>query len=122
VPHEADSGPVPDEPDYRFTLANERTFLAWQRTALGLLAAAVAAVQFLPGGAPTPWARFALGIVLACLSATAAATGLIRWRSADRAIRSGGPLPRSRAVAGLAVGLFGLGLLAAVLVVVWALS
>ena len=33
------------EPDYRFTLANERTFLAWQRTALGLLAAAVAVVQ-----------------------------------------------------------------------------
>lgn len=33
------------EPDYRFTLANERTFLAWQRTALGLLAAAVALVQ-----------------------------------------------------------------------------
>jgi uncharacterized membrane protein YidH (DUF202 family) len=36
------------EPDYRFTLANERTFLAWQRTSLGLLAAAVAAVQFMP--------------------------------------------------------------------------
>jgi putative membrane protein len=32
------------EPDYRFTLANERTFLAWERTALGLLAAAVAVV------------------------------------------------------------------------------
>jgi putative membrane protein len=28
------------EPDYRFTLANERTFLAWIRTALALLAAA----------------------------------------------------------------------------------
>jgi putative membrane protein len=36
------------EPDYRFTLANERTFLAWQRTALGLLAAAVAVVQLVP--------------------------------------------------------------------------
>ena len=31
----ADDG---EEPDYRFTLANERTFLAWVRTALGLLA------------------------------------------------------------------------------------
>jgi len=38
-----DNDSVPEvEPDYRFTLANERTFLAWQRTALGLLAAAVA--------------------------------------------------------------------------------
>jgi putative membrane protein len=36
------------EPGYRFTLANERTFLAWQRTALGLLAAAVAVVQLVP--------------------------------------------------------------------------
>ena len=36
------------EPDYRFTLANERTFLAWERTALGLLAAAVAVVQLVP--------------------------------------------------------------------------
>jgi putative membrane protein len=42
------------EPDYRFTLANERTFLAWQRTALGLLAAAVAAVQLLPEVGVTP--------------------------------------------------------------------
>ncbi|MGA9680044.1 MAG: DUF202 domain-containing protein, partial [Mycobacterium sp.] len=37
--------PAEIEPDYRFTLANERTFLAWQRTSLGLLAAAVALVQ-----------------------------------------------------------------------------
>ena len=47
-----DSAPeleVPEfEPDYRFTLANERTFLAWERTALGLLAAAVAVVQLIP--------------------------------------------------------------------------
>ena len=43
----ADS-PEEHEPDYRFTLANERTFLAWQRTALGLLAAAVAVIQFVP--------------------------------------------------------------------------
>ena len=38
----ADDG---DEPDYRFTLANERTFLAWIRTALGLLAGGVAVRQ-----------------------------------------------------------------------------
>ena len=44
----SDTGPEEHEPDYRFTLANERTFLAWQRTALGLLAAAVALVQLVP--------------------------------------------------------------------------
>ena len=30
-----------EEPDYRFTLANERTFLAWLRTALALIAGGV---------------------------------------------------------------------------------
>src|ERR1700731_987022 len=50
------------EPDYRFTLANERTFLAWQRTALGLLAAAVAVVQLVPE-LTIPGARHALGLL-----------------------------------------------------------
>ena len=30
------------EPDVRFSLANERTFLAWTRTALALIAGALA--------------------------------------------------------------------------------
>lgn len=55
------------EPDYRFTLANERTFLAWQRTALGLLAAAVALVQLVPE-LTIPGARQVLGVVLAILA------------------------------------------------------
>ena len=78
------------EPDYRFTLANERTFLAWQRTALGLLA------------------------VLATLTS---AMGLLRWEQADRAIRRGGPLPRHPTPAYLAVGLTVVGLLAIGLVI-----
>ena len=40
---------VGEEPDYRFTLANERTFLAWIRTSLAMMAAGVAVVQFVPG-------------------------------------------------------------------------
>jgi hypothetical protein len=36
------------EPDYRFTYANERTFLAWVRTSVALIGVGVAAVQFLP--------------------------------------------------------------------------
>ena len=55
------------EPDYRFTLANERTFLAWQRTALGLLAAAVALVQLVPE-LTIPGERKALGLLLAVLA------------------------------------------------------
>ena len=36
------------EPDARFSYANERTFLAWNRTALALIATGVAATQLLP--------------------------------------------------------------------------
>jgi putative membrane protein len=81
------------EPDYRFTLANERTFLAWQRTALGLLAAAVAVVQFLPEMA-VPGLRHALGAAVGVLAMLTAGAGLHRWHQVDRAMRRDQPLPR----------------------------
>jgi putative membrane protein len=99
------------EPDYRFTLANERTFLAWQRTALGLLAAAVAVVQLVPQ-LTIPGARHALGASLAVLATLASAMGLLRWQQADRAIRRGHPLPRHPTPAYLAAGLTMIGILA----------
>jgi len=39
---------VGEAPDYRFSLANERTYLAWIRTALGFLAAGVGLDQLAP--------------------------------------------------------------------------
>lgn len=78
------------EPDYRFTLANERTFLAWQRTALGLLAAAVAVVQFLPEMA-VPGVRHALGAAVGVLAMLTAGAGLHRWYQVDQAMRRGHP-------------------------------
>jgi putative membrane protein len=113
----ADADPEETEPDYRFTLANERTFLAWQRTALGLLAASVAVVQLVPELA-IPGARHALGMLLAVLAIAAAAVGLRRWQQADRAIRAGAPLPRTPTPAYLAVGLVIIGLCTLALVVV----
>lgn len=83
------------EPDYRFTLANERTFLAWQRTALGLLAAAVAVVQLVPD-LTIPGARHVLGVLLAVLASLTVGIGLLRWKQVDRAIRRGNPLPHPR--------------------------
>ena len=81
------------EPDYRFTLANERTFLAWLRTALALLAAAVAVVQLVPDFV-IPGARQVVGGLLAGLAMIAAVAGLYRWEQVDHAIRRGLPLPR----------------------------
>jgi putative membrane protein len=94
-----------DEPplDYRFTLANERTFLAWIRTSLGLLAGGVAVhtlVQpFRIRGVRT---TIALGcIVLAVILATGAYT---HWRGVEEAMRARRPLPRTAMVPLLAVG------------------
>ncbi|MGI8813792.1 MAG: YidH family protein [Pseudonocardia sp.] len=110
-----DDGGVEElEPDYRFTLANERTFLAWERTALGLLAAAVAVVQLVPGFG-VPAARHLIGGVLAGLAILTAGAGLHRWGQVDRAMRRGLPLPRHRAPTLLGVGLVVIAVLALLL-------
>ena len=109
------------EPDYRFTLANERTFLAWQRTSLGLLAAAVALVQLVPELA-VPGARHALGVLLATLAILTSGMGLLRWQQADRAMRRGLPLPRHLTPAYLAAGLILVGVIALGLVVAKAVA
>lgn len=82
-----------EEPDYRFTLANERTFLAWIRTALAMLAAGVAVVQLFPDLGPRPL-RLAAGLVLAGMSLLLAGTSHRRWRDVDQAIRSRSALGR----------------------------
>jgi putative membrane protein len=92
------------EPDYRFTLANERTFLAWQRTALGLLAAAVAVIQFVPA-LSVPGARHGLGLILGALSVATAIIGIRRWSQTERAMRRGEPMPRQPSPVYLGIGL-----------------
>jgi putative membrane protein len=108
--------PAETEPDYRFTLANERTFLAWQRTSLGLLAAAVALVQLVPE-LTVHGARNALAVLLATLAILTSAMGLVRWQQADRAMRRGLPLPRHPTPAYLALGLILVGVIALGLVI-----
>ncbi len=79
------------DPDTRFSLANERTFLAWVRTALALLAGAVA-VQ-------TPFlevhrlAQLALSLWLALLSAASLWQGFTRWRRTEVALRTHSDMP-----------------------------
>jgi putative membrane protein len=113
----ADNASPPEtEPDYRFTLANERTFLAWQRTSLGLLAAAVALVQLVPE-LTVPGARRGLGVLLAALAILTSAMGLVRWRQTDRAMRRGLPLPRRPSPGYLGLGLVVIGVIALGLVI-----
>jgi putative membrane protein len=107
---------VGEEPDPRFTLANERTFLAWTRTALALLAAGLAVVELLesePRGE-----RLVIGVPLMLLAALVAYTSYGRWAAIERAMRLGEPLPYSPVFRLFGVGIGTIAVVAVVLVLV----
>jgi len=83
------------EPDPRFTFANERTFLAWSRTALALVVAGLGIVQLLPPFPRVPAGRHLLGVPLIVLGAVLAVVAYSEWVRNQRALRRGEPLPRS---------------------------
>jgi putative membrane protein len=103
------------EPDSRFTLANERTFLAYVRTALGLDAGGLAAAQFLHPG--PIHLRLAIAVVLVVLGIVVAVFGYHRWRATDKAMRRGAPLPPIRLplVVGVGMAVVSIGALALVI-------
>ena len=79
------------DPDPRFTLANERTFLAWVRTALAMLAGGVALHAL--GLPQTEWLRTALAIALVLFGGLTCVFALLRWARVERAMRTRQPLP-----------------------------
>lgn len=85
------------DPDYRFSLANERTFLAWIRTALALLAGGVLLDQFATKLKP-PHMVVALAVVLSVLAAALCAMAYVRWRANEVAMRHGRRLPGTLAI------------------------
>lgn len=82
---------VGEEPDPRWTLANERTFLAYERTALGLLVAGLA-VSGSHVLADVPLWLAALGIPLIVLAAAVGVEGHRRFVKTQAAMRTGEPL------------------------------
>ena len=90
------------EPDARFSLANERTFLAWVRTSLALLAAGVAlealAVPVHPG------LRLAASLLLLVLAVAAPVQAWRGWARTERAVRREEPLPAPVLAGPLAAG------------------
>jgi putative membrane protein len=82
------------EPDPRFTFANERTFLAWNRTGLALIVAGLAVAQFLKLG--FDGAQLLLALPLIALGAGVALGSYRLWQRNEQALRRGEPLPRSR--------------------------
>ncbi|MCO5973273.1 MULTISPECIES: YidH family protein [Actinoallomurus] len=91
------------EPDYRFSLANERTLLAWVRTAFGLVALGIPLVGGIRGVALPGWHR-EIGLGAITLSVVIAPVAYRRWRRAQEAMRLGVCLPRDPLPAVLTVG------------------
>ena len=104
-------------PDYRFSLANERTFLAWIRTALALLAGSVAIDQLAPQFAPGA-IRVVLCMLLAGVGATLAIVSYRRWGHQEKAMRQGRELPHSWMMLGMTLVVSLAALVFAVLILV----
>ncbi|WP_448623659.1 YidH family protein [Geodermatophilus sp. URMC 64] len=97
------------EPDPRFSLANERTFLAWMRTSLALSAAGVALealdVPIAPG------VRLACALLLIALGLLAPVQAWFGWAATERALRCSRPLPPARLAPVIALGAVAAGVL-----------
>jgi len=100
------------EPDARFTLANERTFLAWSRTSLALVVAGLGIAQLLPPFANVPWGRSIIATPLILLGAAVSTLSYLEWRSNQRALSRGAPLRHTRLPRVLAVTITVIALLA----------
>jgi putative membrane protein len=112
------SSASPDvQPDYRFTLANERTFLSYVRTALALDAAGLAVAQFLTNLRPE-WLRHLVAISLVVAGVLVAVGAYRRWSANDSAMRRGASLPPTLMPLGLGVGAVLVSIAALVLVLV----
>lgn len=84
--------PDGEEPDPRFTLANERTFLAWTRTSLAFLAGGIAFEAF-PLDAIDPTLRTGIAVFIIAVGMLIAAGAAGRWMNVERAMRHKRPLP-----------------------------
>jgi putative membrane protein len=107
---------VGEDPDPRLTFANERTFLAWNRTAIALIGGGVAAAQLLQFDSDA--VRLIVGLAPILLGAVLAAVSYRRWEENERAMRLRQPLPSSTPPRWLSFSIVGLAIVLTVLVVV----
>jgi inner membrane protein YidH len=104
------------DPDPRFTFANERTFLAWNRTALALIAAGLAAAQFLKFN--FHGLRLIIAVPLIVLGALLALASYYHWADSERSMRLQNPLRYSWMPRVLTAGIAGIAVLGGILAIV----
>jgi putative membrane protein len=115
----------PDPPgeadvDPRITFASERTFLAWMRTSLALIAGGVAVGATLDTRARVVHLVIAVAPIL--FGGVLATIGYRRWQAFDVALKTGAPLPVDHTLRGIAVLIAVLALGAATVSVFWILD
>jgi putative membrane protein len=111
---------VGEDPDPRFTFANERTFLAWNRTSLALIGGGLAAGQLLDFR--TELLRLAVALPPIALGGALALFSYRRWEANERALRLGEPLPAGGPPRALSIALALMAVAVAVLVTIDALD
>lgn len=105
------------DPDYRFSLANERTFLAWIRTALALLAGGVVLDQF-SIKFTAHWVSLTIAVALTVLSTILSILAYLHWQENEIAMREEKPLPHNVALTITAVFTFVLSAVITILLIV----
>ena len=103
-----------EDPDYSSSLANERTFLAWIRTALALLAAGVA-LDVVDLSLPER-VQHALALILLVIALASALVAWARWGLVERSMRRRMPMPAIGFGALLVLTIAGI---SAILIVAW---
>lgn len=106
---------VGEDPDPQVSLANERTALSWIRTALALVAAGVALATLVSFG-DLPVFLLVIAAVSSVAGAVLAGWALAHWRTAERNLRLGKPIPKPSALPWLTVGTVAVALLLAAFV------
>jgi putative membrane protein len=96
--------------DYRMIFAAERTYLAYLRTSLALLAAGIAVVGALPHAGHED-VRRVMGAALVFAGLVTVVGARNRWKRVEAVMRTGGTLPRSAVDLVAVVAVIGAGLL-----------
>lgn len=103
------------DPDPRFSLANERTFLAWIRTSLGMIALGVGVATFV-STRETKGFSIIIAVFLVVLGGVIASISWLRWLNVEQAMRGGHGIPPSRMAPYLAIGITALAILSIVII------